>query len=114
MIRRTIINYGLTLLLLTGTVHAQELYTPRNVKQAIEKGTRTTTGEPGKNYWQNFGKYNVQVQLDPTTKTVSGTETILYSNNSPDTLKRLAIRFVNNVHKPNAVRAAYASDDYLT
>ncbi len=114
MIGRTIFNYGLTLLLLTGVAHAQELYTPRNIQQAIEKGTRTKTGLPGKNYWQNFGKYDVRVQLDPATKMVSGTETILYTNNSPDTLKRLAIRFVKNVHKPNAVRAAYASDDYLT
>ncbi|ULT22944.1 hypothetical protein KUH03_27245 [Sphingobacterium sp. E70] len=102
------------MLLLTGFAQAQELYTPRNIKQAIEKGTRTTTGVPGKNYWQNFGKYDVKVQLDPAAKTVRGKETILYTNNSPDTLKQLAIRFVNNVHKPNAARANYASDDYLT
>ncbi|HAT93492.1 MAG TPA: aminopeptidase, partial [Sphingobacterium sp.] len=70
---RTILNYGLTLLLLTGAAHAQELYTPRNIQQAIAKGTRTTTGIPGKNYWQNFGKYDVRVQLDPATKMVSGT-----------------------------------------
>jgi hypothetical protein len=48
MIGRTIFNYGLTLLLLTGVAHAQELYTPRNIQQAIEKGTRTKTGLPGK------------------------------------------------------------------
>ncbi|MGE8378165.1 MAG: M1 family peptidase, partial [Sphingobacterium sp.] len=114
MIRQNIYSCGLALLLLTGFAQAQELYTPRNIKQAIEKGTRTTTGVPGKNYWQNFGKYDVKVQLDPSTKTIRGNETILYSNNSLDTLKQLAIRFVNNVHKPNAARANYASDDYLT
>lgn len=114
MIGRTIYLCGLTLLLLTTIAHAQELYTPRNIQAAIAKGTRTTSGVPGKNYWQNVGKYDVKVQLDTGRKTVRGTETIIYTNNSPDTLDRLAVRFVNNVHKPNAVRANYASDDYLT
>ena len=58
-------------------------------------------GNPGKNYWQNKGVYDIKVTLDPAAKLVSGSEKIVYTNNSPDTLRVLAIRFVNNVRKIN-------------
>src|SRR5690606_28400962 len=58
-------------------------------------------GNPGKNYWQNKGVYDIHVTLNPEAKTVSGSEKIAYTNSSPDTLKILAIRFVNNVRKIN-------------
>jgi hypothetical protein len=80
---------------------AQELYMPRNIKIAYEKGTRDISGAPGKNYWQNKGVYNVDVKVDANTKTVSGKETIVYTNNSPDHLNELAIRFVNNLISRN-------------
>lgn len=96
------------------TVSGQELYTPRNIKNAYDKGTRSYDGNPGKNYWQNHGKYDIQVSVDEKSKIVTGKETIIYTNNSPDTLKSVAIRFVNNIHKPEAPRAGYVGADYLT
>lgn len=93
---------------------AQELYMPRNIKQAYTDGTRSKDGKPGKNYWQNHGKYNMEISVDPKTKMVSGTETIVYENNSKDTLKNLAIRFVNNLHKPSSPRGSSVSDDFLS
>ena len=105
----------LALVLLTTTsVQAQDLYMPRNIKQAYENGTRSMDGKPGKKYWQNKGKYNMTITVTPKTKLVEGTETIVYTNNSPDTLKQVTIRFVNNIHKPEAPRAGYASKDFLT
>ncbi|MDP9954380.1 hypothetical protein J2X97_000017 [Epilithonimonas hungarica] len=102
-------------LILIGTiVSAQELYMPRNIKKAYANGTRDMSGKPGKNYWQNKGVYDVNVKVDAKTKMVSGSETIQYSNNSPDELKVLAIRFVNNVNKPQAPRAGFSSKDALT
>lgn len=102
-------------LLFTGTViSAQELYMPRNIKKAYANGTRDMTGKPGKNYWQNKGVYDVNVKVDAETKIVSGSELIQYSNNSPDELKTLAIRFVNNMTKPQSGRAGYSSKDALT
>lgn len=95
-------------------VSAQELYMPRNIKKAYEKGTRDISGKPGKNYWQNKGVYDIKIKVNADTKIVSGSETISYSNNSPDELKTLAIRFVNNVHKPQSPRAGYVSKDYLS
>lgn len=92
---------------------AQELYVPRNVKKAIENGTRTLDGTPGKNYWQNKGVYDIQVKLTPENRLVTGQESINYTNNSPDTLKMIAIRFVNNLHKPQSPRSNSTSPDFL-
>ncbi len=93
---------------------AQELYMPRNIKNAFQAGTRSNDGKPGKNYWQNHGKYDMNIKVTPQTRMVDGTETIAYTNNSKDTLKRVMIRFVNNVHKTEAPRSSYASKDFLT
>jgi len=105
----------LTLVLLGGTTaQAQELYMPRNIKMAYTKGTRAMDGKPGKNYWQNKGKYDMTITVTPQDKVVKGTETIVYTNNSPDTLKGVVIRFVNNLHKPESPRSGAVSKDFLT
>jgi hypothetical protein len=93
---------------------AQELYMPRNIKEAYAKGTRSMDGKPGKNYWQNHGKYTMEISVDPKTKIVTGTESIVYENNSNDTLKNLPIRFVNNLHKPSSPRGGSVGDDFLS
>jgi hypothetical protein len=95
-------------------LNAQQLYMPRNIQNAFKAGTRSMDGNPGKNYWQNEGKYDIQVTVTPETKIVSGVEKVIYSNNSPDTLKYIVIRFVNNVHKPESPRGSYTSDDFFT
>lgn len=93
---------------------AQELYTPRNIKEAYSNGSRSKDGKPGGKYWQNHGKYTMEISVDPTTKMVSGTESIVYENNSKDTLKTIVIRFVNNVHKPTSPRGGEVSPDFLS
>ena len=47
---------------------------------------RTATGIPGKEYWQQEADYTIHVSLDPNTKSITGRESIVYTNNSPDTL----------------------------
>src|SRR3954464_2005869 len=105
-----------TLILFTfrNTLTSQDLYKPRNISKAFKNETRSMNGSPGKNYWQNEGKYDINVMLTPETRTVTGTENIIYSNNSPDTLRTIVIRFVNNYHKPLAPRPFQASPDILT
>src|SRR5690242_15559360 len=95
-------------------LNAQKLYMPRNIKIAYDNGTRTMQGPPGKNYWQNHGKYEINETITPSTRTVSGEENIAYTNNSPDTLRVLVIRFVNNVHKPTSPRGSQTSEDFFT
>ena len=112
--RKFISIFILLLFISESSVHAQQLYMPRNIEKAVKNGTRSMDGNPGKNYWQNEGKYDISVTLTPETKIISGTEKIVYTNNSPDTLHTIAIRFVNNFHKPLAPRAGYANPDILT
>ncbi|RKR80287.1 hypothetical protein BDD43_0383 [Mucilaginibacter gracilis] len=93
---------------------AQTLYTPRDIQKAYNKGTRSPDGRPGKNYWQNHARYNIQVTALPPDRTVKGTEQITYINNSPDTLKGLNMKLILNIHRPGAARGGNVSADYLT
>jgi hypothetical protein len=63
------------------TLNAQELYIPRDIQQAYKKGTRSMDGKPGKNYWQNKGRYDIRITATPPSRTVRGSETIVYFNN---------------------------------
>jgi hypothetical protein len=102
------VRHLLTLLLgvcCCGSVLAQStLPVPRNIQAAIDKGTRTATGRPGPNYWQNRADYSIQVHFDPRTRLVSGRETIVYTNSSPDTLRQLLFKLYPNLYKKGAAR----------
>ncbi|QMW00532.1 M1 family metallopeptidase [Spirosoma foliorum] len=104
----------LVCLLAFGTAQAQNLYMPRNVKKAYQKGTRSMDGKPGAKYWQNFARYNITVNATPPNRTIRGTEEITYINNSPDTLTTLIYKLILNSHKAGAIRQAPASEEYLT
>ncbi|QDW22916.1 M1 family metallopeptidase [Flavobacterium sp. KBS0721] len=114
MKKQSIILLLIVFAFVTQNSFAQELYMPRNIKEAYKKGTRSIDGKPGKNYWQNHGKYTMDISVDPKTRIVSGTETIVYENNSNDTLRNLVVRFVNNLHKPSSPRSGTVSDDFLS
>ncbi len=57
---------------------------------------RTASGAPGHEYWQQQVDYKISIQLDDKTQTLKGSETISYTNNSPDTLKYLWIQLDQN------------------
>jgi len=92
----------------------QDLYVPRDVQQAYKKGTRSMDGKPGKNYWQNHGRYTISVTALPPDRTVKGVEQIVYTNNSPDTLKAPNMKLILNIHRPGVARFGTANPDYLT
>jgi hypothetical protein len=102
------------LLIATASAAQQPLFMPKNIQQAYAAGTRSADGAPGKAYWQNKGRYNIAVQVAPPQKTITGTETIVYTNNSPTTLNRLTIKLIQNIHRPGASRMGAASAEYLT
>src|SRR6266436_5417670 len=110
------VKYILTILLGIAffSVQGQDLYMPRNVKQALRKETRSMDGNPGRNYWQNYGRYNITITAMPPDRNIRGSETISYINNSPDTLRNAVIKLFLNIHKPGAPREGGASEDYLT
>lgn len=98
----------------SAVVAAQDLYIPRNVAKAYRNGTRSADGRPGPKYWQNHASYNIRVNAAPPNRTVSGTEEINYTNNSPDTLKQIVFRLELNSHQPEAPREGPVSSNYLT
>ncbi len=86
-----------------------ELFIPREIKVAYEKGTRSSDGTPGEKYFQNRTDYTISVNFDPYTRLLRGRESIRFTNNSPDTLKRVIIRLNPDLLKKGAVR--YVSID---
>ena len=72
---------------------------PLEMKQAYQNGTRTLSGVPGAEYWQNHASYEIKAQAVLSEHLIKGEETVIYFNNSPDTLKRLVIRLYPNIYK---------------
>ncbi len=109
-------NIVLILLLLFAwaNLSAQELYQPRDVKAAFKNETRNSDGRPGKNYWQNTADYRINISVAPPNRTVSGTEEITYTNNSPNTLENIVFRLTLNSHTPEAAREQPVSPEYLS
>lgn len=92
------------LLLLTSQIFSQKLFQNSEFSNALKNGTRTSAGKPGLNYWQNRGDYNIKVTFDPETNLLSGTETITYYNNSPDSLHEMIIRLYPDLYKKGVAR----------
>ncbi|MGB0430121.1 MAG: M1 family peptidase, partial [Bacteroidia bacterium] len=65
---------------------------------------RTATGAPGHQYWQQQADYDMDITLDDENQTVTGSETITYTNNSPDVLKYLWLQLDQNVRAQNSMR----------
>ncbi|MBV9961572.1 MAG: M1 family metallopeptidase [Parafilimonas sp.] len=78
---------------------SQTLPVAKNYQRAFDKSTRTTSGKPGANYWQNTATYNIDVSFSPQTRIISGAEEINYINNSPDTLRRIWFKLYPNFYK---------------
>ncbi|AWG20240.1 aminopeptidase [Flavobacterium faecale] len=57
---------------------------------------RTASGTPGPAYYQQQADYKIDVELDDKNAKLMGSETITYTNNSPDTLEYLWIQLDQN------------------
>src|SRR5690606_23144512 len=63
---------------------------------------RTASGAPGPHYYQQQADYKIDVELDDKTQKITGSETITYSNNSPDPLEYLWVQLDQNVREKNS------------
>jgi hypothetical protein len=68
---------------------------------------RTASGAPGHQYWQQKADYVISAELNDENQSISGSETITYTNNSPDALTYLWLQLDQN-------HFAKTSDTYLT
>jgi hypothetical protein len=73
----------------------QELPTPNTY--------RTASGAPGHQYWQQRADYNIKVELNDENQSITGSETITYTNNSPDVLGYLWVQLDQNIFEPNSM-----------
>ncbi len=66
---------------------------------------RRPNGAPGPGYWQQRADYSIAVTLDTATQRLSGSVTIRYTNNSPDTLAQLWLQLDQNLFRPGSAGA---------
>jgi len=87
---------------------------PTNIQATYNKGTRTTSGVPGKNYWQNRADYNLTINFAPKTRVLNGIDEIDYINNSPDTLKQIWLKLYPNLYQKGNSRAMPIKPEDIT
>jgi hypothetical protein len=63
---------------------------------------RTASGAPGHKYWQQRADYKIKVEIDDENQRLTGSETITYQNNSPDTLVYLWLQLDQNIWDPKS------------
>ncbi|HEY0319603.1 MAG TPA: M1 family metallopeptidase [Pyrinomonadaceae bacterium] len=63
---------------------------------------RAASGAPGRAYWQQRADYQIKVELDDARQRITGSETVTYYNNSPDTLTYLWLQLDQNLFANNS------------
>jgi hypothetical protein len=63
---------------------------------------RTASGAPGPAYYQQQADYKINIELDDKNSKLSGSETITYYNNSPDSLEYLWLQLDQNQASKNS------------
>ena len=91
-----------------------EQYVPKNFQRAYANGTRSPDGRPGPGYWQNRADYELEIELEPKSRWITGRGTITYFNNSPDELLELVFHLFPNLYAAGAARDYEVQPDDLT
>lgn len=75
-----------------------ELFSPQfYTKNGTEY--RAADGQPGPQYWQNRADYQLSARLDEATNEITGSETLTYTNNSPQSLDFLWLQLEQDLYK---------------
>ena len=77
---------------------------PPFFRRALEQGTRSPDGRPGPGYWQVYSEYDIDARLDPASGLLSGRETILFHNRSPEELYTVSLFLHQNIHAEGVPR----------
>jgi len=93
---------------------ASDLKMPKEIKKAYTNQTRSYDGKPGNNYWQNFSEYNIKAGIEPKNRMLTGSEKIVYFNNSPDTLKNIVLKLYQDMYKKGAARNTELNPETVT
>ena len=93
---------------------AQEYYLPYNIKKAYQNKTRSFSGKPASNYFQNSANYKIDVNFDPEKGIIKGTEKITYINASPDSIYYMVIRLYYDMLKKGNIRDNQIAPECIT
>ncbi len=88
----------------------REVFAPIAFPEAINR-YRSADGSPGPDYWQNRADYDISARLDPGSRTLTATETITYTNNSPSALTSLWVQLDQNTYRADARATALLGDE---
>ena len=72
---------------------------------------RSGSGAPGPRYWQNHADYDIKASLDTTSKTLTGSLKLKYTNNSPDTLRFIWLQVEQNAFKDKSLNSFIFSQE---
>jgi len=87
-----------------------ETFAPYTYPQPVN-AYRSASGKPGPLFWQNRADYRIEATLDPASRLLTGSETITYSNHSPDALEVLWLQLDQNRYRKDA-RGAFTGDEF--
>ncbi|HCY76851.1 MAG TPA: hypothetical protein DHV28_13095 [Ignavibacteriales bacterium] len=91
-----------------------DLKKPKEIKKAYTNQTRSYDGKPGSNYWQNFSEYKIKAGIEPKIRLLTGSEKIVYFNNSTDTLKNIVLKLYQDMYKKGAARNTELNPETVT
>jgi hypothetical protein len=108
---------ALAVLLVPATLAAQAAAAPQRavrrdipmtnaIRRAFAAGTRDSSGRPGPRYWQLRTDYTISARLDTATSRLTGRETVVIHNTSPDSLRNIVLRLDPNIFRGTTPLAA--------
>ncbi|MCC2957261.1 M1 family metallopeptidase [Massilia sp. IC2-477] len=93
-------------LFLTGAAYAAPAFDDkfRQLDELLPTATdtRTASGAPGHRYWQQRADYRLRATLDENKRTITGSGSVTYTNNSPDTLSYLWVQLDQNMFRSDS------------
>lgn len=80
-----------------GRPYVRTVEPPASYLRAVRADTRSLSGAPGEDYWQQRVRYDIRATLDPGERRVTGTERVVYFNHSPDRLGQVVFNLYQNL-----------------
>ena len=108
--------FKIAFLLIFCSLHANaqvELPIDQVFKNTYQRSTRSVSGKPGINYWQNTSSYDLKIDFNPVSRLLSGKVDVIYTNNSPDTLKEIWFKLYPNLYQKGTPRKSKIADSDL-
>lgn len=94
------------LIFFVGKVQSQhtDVYSAMSAYQSEDNLHYWKNRKPYSDYWQQDVSYKIKAKLNDSTEIISANEILLYANNSPDTIKMIYFRLIQNAFQPDSYK----------